>query len=206
MPSSSSRPSATRPCRCGIAELLLEAGLPAGILNVVNGDKEAVDTLLTDRAHPGDRLRRLVGHRRIHLFDRLRARQTRAMLRRRQEPHDRDAGRRHGPGGRCADRRRLRLGRRTLHGDLGRGAGRQEDRRHSDREAHPARREPQDRPVDRRAGRLRPDGDQGASQQGARLCRYRRQGRRQARGRRPRLQDAGLRERQSSWAAACSTT
>ncbi|WP_434456158.1 CoA-acylating methylmalonate-semialdehyde dehydrogenase [Stutzerimonas urumqiensis] len=31
-----------------IAELLHEAGLPAGVLNVVNGDKEAVDTLLTD--------------------------------------------------------------------------------------------------------------------------------------------------------------
>jgi malonate-semialdehyde dehydrogenase (acetylating)/methylmalonate-semialdehyde dehydrogenase len=32
-----------------IAELFLAAGLPQGILNVVNGDKEAVDTLLTDR-------------------------------------------------------------------------------------------------------------------------------------------------------------
>jgi malonate-semialdehyde dehydrogenase (acetylating)/methylmalonate-semialdehyde dehydrogenase len=30
------------------AELALEAGLPPGVLNVVNGDKEAVDTLLTD--------------------------------------------------------------------------------------------------------------------------------------------------------------
>jgi len=33
-----------------LAELMIEAGLPDGILNVVNGDKEAVETLL---AHPG---------------------------------------------------------------------------------------------------------------------------------------------------------
>jgi malonate-semialdehyde dehydrogenase (acetylating)/methylmalonate-semialdehyde dehydrogenase len=32
-----------------LAELFLEAGLPAGVLNVVNGDKEAVDAILT---HP----------------------------------------------------------------------------------------------------------------------------------------------------------
>ncbi|WP_444919492.1 CoA-acylating methylmalonate-semialdehyde dehydrogenase [Microbulbifer sp. CnH-101-G] len=32
-----------------IAELGIEAGIPAGVLNVVNGDKEAVDTLLTDK-------------------------------------------------------------------------------------------------------------------------------------------------------------
>ncbi|MFZ1568580.1 MAG: aldehyde dehydrogenase family protein, partial [Thiolinea sp.] len=31
-----------------IAQLAHEAGLPAGVLNVVNGDKEAVDTLLND--------------------------------------------------------------------------------------------------------------------------------------------------------------
>jgi malonate-semialdehyde dehydrogenase (acetylating) / methylmalonate-semialdehyde dehydrogenase len=31
-----------------LAELMMQAGLPPGVLNVVNGDREAVDTLLTD--------------------------------------------------------------------------------------------------------------------------------------------------------------
>ena len=34
--------------RCFVAGLLKEAGLPDGVFNVVNGDKEAVDTLLHD--------------------------------------------------------------------------------------------------------------------------------------------------------------
>ena len=149
------------------------------------------------RAREGDRLRRLLGDRGVHLFDRLRQRQARAVLRRRQEPHDRDAGRRHGSGGRRADRRRLRFGWRALHGGFGRGAGRQEDRRHPGRETDPARRKPQDRPLLRRQGRLRPDGH--ARQLLDKVRGYiddRRQGRRQARRRRARIQIAGLRERQ----------
>ena len=43
------KPSEKDPsCSVRLAELMVEAGLPAGVLNVVNGDKEAVDTLLTD--------------------------------------------------------------------------------------------------------------------------------------------------------------
>ena len=43
------KPSEKDPsCPLRLAELLLEAGLPPGVLNVINGDKEAVDTLLND--------------------------------------------------------------------------------------------------------------------------------------------------------------
>ncbi len=43
------KPSEKDPgCPLRLAELLTEAGLPAGVFNVVNGDREAVDTLLTD--------------------------------------------------------------------------------------------------------------------------------------------------------------
>ncbi|HKE94664.1 MAG TPA: CoA-acylating methylmalonate-semialdehyde dehydrogenase [Povalibacter sp.] len=43
------KPSEKDPsCGLRLAQLLHEAGLPPGVLNVVNGDREAVDTLLTD--------------------------------------------------------------------------------------------------------------------------------------------------------------
>ena len=43
------KPSEKDPsCPLRLAELMLEAGAPAGVLNCVIGDKEAVDTLLTD--------------------------------------------------------------------------------------------------------------------------------------------------------------
>ena len=132
-----------------LAELLIEAGLPAGVLNVVNGDKEAVDALLTD---PRVKAIGFVGSsadRGIHLRDRMRPRKARAMLRRRQKPHGCDAGCRHGPGGGCAHWRRLWLGGRALHGGFGRRAGRQEDGRYPGRETHPARREPEGRTFER---------------------------------------------------------
>ncbi|MEO1460190.1 MAG: aldehyde dehydrogenase family protein, partial [Pseudomonadota bacterium] len=43
------KPSERDPsCPLMLAELMMEAGLPAGVLNVVNGDKVAVDALLDD--------------------------------------------------------------------------------------------------------------------------------------------------------------
>jgi malonate-semialdehyde dehydrogenase (acetylating)/methylmalonate-semialdehyde dehydrogenase len=43
------KPSEKDPgCPIRLAELLTEAGAPAGVLNVVNGDRESVETLLTD--------------------------------------------------------------------------------------------------------------------------------------------------------------
>jgi malonate-semialdehyde dehydrogenase (acetylating)/methylmalonate-semialdehyde dehydrogenase len=43
------KPSEKDPgCPLRLADLLAEAGAPAGVLNVLNGDREAVDTLLTD--------------------------------------------------------------------------------------------------------------------------------------------------------------
>jgi malonate-semialdehyde dehydrogenase (acetylating)/methylmalonate-semialdehyde dehydrogenase len=43
------KPSEKDPsCPMRLAQLLREAGLPDGVFNVVNGDREAVDTLLTD--------------------------------------------------------------------------------------------------------------------------------------------------------------
>ncbi|MEO1015677.1 MAG: CoA-acylating methylmalonate-semialdehyde dehydrogenase [Pseudomonadota bacterium] len=43
------KPSEKDPsCPLRLAELMMEAGAPAGVLNVVNGDKEAVDVLIQD--------------------------------------------------------------------------------------------------------------------------------------------------------------
>ena len=140
-----------------------EAGLPDGVFNVVQGDKDAVDALLEHPDVKAISLRRLDADRQLHLRDRRAPRQARAGAGRRQEPHGGDARRRHRPGGRCADRLRLRLGRRALHGDLGGGAGRRRGRQdHADAaRAHagaegPERHEPRRRDgPDRHAGGAR---------------------------------------------------
>jgi len=88
------KPSERDPSASMLAfELFKQAGFPDGVLNIVHGDKEAVDAIL-DRAGAG----------------------------RRQEPHGRAPRRRYGQGSRRADGRGLRLGRRALHGDLRRGS------------------------------------------------------------------------------------
>ncbi len=111
-----------------IAELFLEAGLPAGILNVVNGDKTVVDAILDD---PDIKAVGFVGSTPIAQY---------------QEPYDHHAGCRHGSDRRRADRRRLRFGRRTLHGDFGRRSCRSRHGRAADGKAGPACREPEGRP------------------------------------------------------------
>ena len=94
-----------------VAALWKEAGLPDGVLNVVHGDKEAVDALLDPPRRQGGLVRRLHPDREVRLRDRHRARQARAGPRRREEPHARPARRRPRPRGRRRGQRRLRLGR-----------------------------------------------------------------------------------------------
>ena len=150
------KPSERDPsCPMRLAELFLEAGLPAGILNVVNGDKEAVDGILDD---PDIAAVGFVGSTPIAQYvygAGHQQRQARAVLRRRQEPHADHARCRHGQGGRCADRCGLWLGGRALHGDLGRRAGGRGDGQCAGREADPARREAEGGPLHRPRGGLR---------------------------------------------------
>ena len=119
-----------------LAELLSEAGVPDGVFNVVHGDKVAVDAILE---HPDIRAVSFVGStpdRALHLRDRHAQRQARPGARRREEPHGRPARRRHRHGRRRRGLGRVRLGRRALHGDLGRRRGR---RRRPIRSSRPSR-------------------------------------------------------------------
>ena len=150
-----------------LAELFVEAGLPPGVFQVVHGDKEAVDAILE---HPDIQAVGFVGSSDIaqYIYSTAAAqRQARTVLRRRQEPHDRDARRRPRPGRRRADRRGLRQRGRALHGDQRRGAGRRRDRKPVARQARRARQPAARRPQPRPQGRLRPAGHRGRAAAGA---------------------------------------
>ena len=111
-----------------VAELAFEAGFPPGVLNVVKGDKVAVDRLLT---HPDGRRGELRGvhpDRPLRVRDGHLGRQAGAGPRGGQEPHGGAARRRPGPRGRRGRVRRLRLGRGAVHGGVG-GGGRGRRRR-----------------------------------------------------------------------------
>ena len=104
-------------------ELLAEAGLPPGVVNLVQGDKVAVDRLLE---HPDVVAVSFVGStpvaRAIYETGTRNGKRV-AGAGRCQEPHDRPPRRRPGSRRRRRRQRRLRLRRRALHGHL-RGRGR----------------------------------------------------------------------------------
>ena len=106
-----------------VAELLKEAGLPDGVFNVVQGDKVAVDAILE---HPGIAAVSFVGSTPIarYIYENGTKHGKRVQaLGGREEPHDRAPRRRHRHGRGCGGERGVRLGRRALHGRLGRARG-----------------------------------------------------------------------------------
>ncbi len=127
-----------------LARLFHEAGLPDGVLNVVHGDREAVDALLDS---PRVQAVSFVGSTPIAraIYQRASAAGSASSARRREEPHGRDARRRHRRGRRRRRLRGLRLRGRTLHGGVrARGGGRH--RRRPRRRDRPSHRRPLDRP------------------------------------------------------------
>ena len=112
------KPSEKDPTAPARAELLEEAGLPDGVFNVVNGDREAVDTLL---ANPDVGAVSFVGSTPVaeHIYRTASTHGKRVQALGGAKNHmvvmpDADPSKPRG-----ADRRGVRLGRRALHGDLG---------------------------------------------------------------------------------------
>ncbi len=175
-----------------LAELMLEAGLPPGILNVVNGDKEAVDAILDD---PDIAAVGFVGSSAIaqYIYERAAATGKRAQCFGGAKNHaivmpDADMDQ-------------------TVDALVGAGYGSAGERCMAVSVAVPVGKTTADRLMEKLIPRVEslkigpsidPTADFGplvttrGAGAGQELCRDRHQGRRQARGRRPRLQDAGL--------------
>ena len=119
-----------------MARALKEAGLPDGVFNVVNGDKESVDALL---GHPDIASISSSAPRRSRSTSTRprQERQTRPGARRREEPHAGAAGCRPRPRRGLRGQRRVRFGGRALHGHFGRRR-RRAGRRRPHREDHRA--------------------------------------------------------------------
>ena len=104
--------------------LIEAAGFPPGVVQLVNGGREAVDAILD---HPEIRAVSFVGStagRALHLQPRRGQRQARAVPGRREESGRHPAGRRHGNDHQDPGRFRVRLRRAALPGGVGRHHGR----------------------------------------------------------------------------------
>ena len=94
--------------------LIEQLDLPPGVINLVNGSKEAVDTLARTRRRPRGELRRLHAGGQIHLRQSRRERQARPMPGRSEELRSRHAGRGNGVRHQDHQRQRLRMRRPAL--------------------------------------------------------------------------------------------
>ena len=177
-----------------LAELMIEAGLPPGVLKVVNGDKEAVDAILDD---PDIKAIGFVGSTPIAQYIYERAAQTgkRCQCFGGAKNHvivmpdadlDQTVDALIGAGYGTAGERCMAI---SVAVPVGKTAA---DRLME--KLIPRGGVAQDRHLGRSDRRFRPAGHARSGRAGEGLHRQRRQGRRDARRRRPRLQDAGLRE------------
>ena len=184
----------------------MEAGLPEGVLNVVHGDKEAVDAILD---HPDIKAVSFVGSTPIaeYVYRRGTAAGKRVQALGGAKNHmiimpdadmDQAADALMGAGYGSAGERCMAISVAVPVGD-------------KTADALVAKLKPRVEalkigPATDKDAEMGPIVTQGAARQDRRLHRQGRRAGRQARGRRPRLQAAGLRERLSSSAARCSTT
>ncbi len=107
-----------------IVELLHDAGLPAGVLNLIHGDKDRGGCSAASSPGEGRFVRRFDAGRKVHLHDRRRRRQARAGAGRRQESPRRHGRCRYAQDGRSDHRLRVRRRGRALPRRQRAGSGR----------------------------------------------------------------------------------